>query len=564
MGSPFQITLDIADVCRCVKEIATTLNGFSEDLDTIEVSFRRELGRTESCERVVSQPRFGKQSLLEIVGDLQRQSILESFTKVIEHWKKFNTIITACRADPASASAVIALVRRSSSWKIRKRTSWMLGGKEKATKVLATVEQLNQNLSQDITWTITHFGGNSTIELEGLEASDDAQIVGIPSTVTLQKIERDQSFADKNILIPSGLLHTVDQPTVSGENLKFGKFRDAIFTLVEHRYYTQSEKSQLSLPMALRLATFLNRTQAEGTGILQCIGMTHEPAYRRFSYIFDFSPLTGGRLISTHQGKSMSSLPKMFTLREQLKRGGPSLFQYTRFGDPEVYNPAATRPLSSTHRVSFAASLARTLSNLHVVSWLHQSIQSGNILFTIDSSGQWCTISRPYLVGFQFARSINEYSDRYGVRKGVGPEQYIYKHPDRHHNDKREPSRPHNLLDDIYSLGVVFLEIGLGREAVELYNVIPTTFVHSVENADDTHALWRDGKGLTAEQIRNGFIMFATEFLPERMGNKYASIVVACLKGDFEEGGRIGEEANVRIAFRSTVVDELEKLATRI
>ena len=440
----------------------------------------------------------------------------------------------------------------------------MLGGKEKAIKVLDTVEQLNQNLSQDITWTITHFGGNATKELAGLEASDDAQSVGITSTIALQKIERDSSFADKKILFPPGTLRTVDQPMVSGENLMFGEFRDAVFTLIEHRYYVQADEKLLSLQMALRLATFLNCAQAEGTGILQCIGMTHESESRRFSYIFDISPLTGGRLISTHQENWSLSLPKIFTLREQLKRRGPSLFRYTKFGDREVYKSTAVRPLSSTQRVSFAASLARTLSNLHVVSWLHQSIQSGNILFTTDSSGKWCTISRPYLVGFQFARTINEYSDRYGVRKGMGSEQNIYKHPDRYHDDKREPNRPHSLLDDIYSLGVVFLEIGLGREATELHSAIPMTIEQTPESIGEASTLWRDEKGLTAEQVRDGFIIFAAEFLPERMGNKYASIVVACLKGHFEDGRGMGEETSVRLAFRSAVVDELERLATRI
>lgn len=566
MVSPFQITLDIADVCRCIKEVATTLNEFSEDLDTIEVSFRRELGLTESAERIVNQPRFSGQTLLEVVGDLQRQSILESFKKVVEHWKKFENIVTACSTESAPSSAVPGLIRRSTTWKIRKSTSWMLGGKEKAIKVLETVQNLNNNLNQDITWTITHFGGNASKELAVLQSSDDARSVGITSTVALHKIGRDSSFADQKLLLQREFLVPMKQPMVSGDNLAFGNFRNTAVTLIEHRYYSVIDENLVSLQMALRLATFLNRTQPEGTGILQCIGMTHEPDTRRYNYIFDISPMIGGIWISTHQEHWSLSLPKIFTLREQLKRRGPSLFRYTKFGDREAYKSTVVRPLSVTQRVSFAASLARTLSNLHVVSWLHQSIQSGSILFTVNTSGNRCTISTPYLFGFQFTRTTKEYSDRYGVRKGMGTEQNIYRHPDRYHyqDDKHEPSRPHNALDDIYSLGVVFLEIGLGREAMELHSAIPMTMEPTPENAEGTSTQRRDERGLTAEQVREGFIRFAADFLPEQMGNTYASIVVACLKGDFEDGRGLDEGASVRLAFRSVVVDGLEKLATRI
>jgi serine/threonine protein kinase len=58
----------------------------------------------------------------------------------------------------------------------------------------------------------------------------------------------------------------------------------------------------------------------------------------------------------------------------------------------------------------------------------------------------------------------------------MGSEQNIYKHPDRYHDNKREPSIPYSRLHDIYSFGVVLLEIRLGREAMELHRSIPMTF----------------------------------------------------------------------------------------
>jgi hypothetical protein len=229
MGSPFQITLNTADVCRYIKVVATTLDVFAEDLDTIEGNFRRELGYTEGLERIVNQSRFSTSHFSRSSATYNVTAFSTLFTKVVEHWKKFENIVTACSADPTPPSAIMGLVRPSSSWKIRKRTSWALGGKEKAMKVFETVKQLNENLCQDVAYIVGHFNvaGKATKELAALKASDDARLVGITSTIVRQRIERDVSFADKTILFTPRNLRPVDQSTVSGETLTYGKFRDS-------------------------------------------------------------------------------------------------------------------------------------------------------------------------------------------------------------------------------------------------------------------------------------------------------------------------------------------------
>jgi hypothetical protein len=64
----------------------------------------------------------------------------------------------------------------------------------------------------------------------------------------------------------------------------------------------------------------------------------------------------------------------------------------------------------------------------------------------------------PFVVGFEFSR---EESDRSTTEQDDKLERNIYRHPDR----QGPPEARFNMLHDIYSLGVVLLEIGLSRPA---------------------------------------------------------------------------------------------------
>lgn len=107
--------------------------------------------------------------------------------------------------------------------------------------------------------------------------------------------------------------------------------------------------------------------------------------------------------------------------------------------------------------------LCRLRYELHVANWLHKAICSDNVLFIRQSgaSGPNGQISARsvYLAGYEFSRPGR-------LRDPTQPAgdvvRSVYAHPAYRGGDVR-----YRRLFDIYSLGVVLLEIGLWQRAAD-------------------------------------------------------------------------------------------------
>ncbi|OMP89289.1 hypothetical protein BK809_0006011 [Diplodia seriata] len=178
-------------------------------------------------------------------------------------------------------------------------------------------------------------------------------------------------------------------------------------------------------------------------------------------------------------------------------------------GEPQSLFDAIKKPLSRTRpsldqRFDMARCVAKAVQHWHSVGWVHQGICSHHILFFIRKN-QEMDFSLPYLQGFDFSRpnlkpSLGRYVD--DIRFD------IYRHPDR-----QGPSRDgHRKSHDLYSLGVVLLEIGLWRRAIDII-------------ADATRK-----KKFTKEDVRNIFMGAAKTRLAHYAGTNYQRAVCACLE----------------------------------
>src|SRR5205814_6574387 len=83
------------------------------------------------------------------------------------------------------------------------------------------------------------------------------------------------------------------------------------------------------------------------------------------------------------------------------------------------------------NRLKLAKALAWTLFELHSIDWVHESLDPDNILlFGEDVGGviqfDW---SKPYVVGFHSARSVDGFSGRLNIR--TQQTVRLYTHPDR-------------------------------------------------------------------------------------------------------------------------------------
>lgn len=108
-------------------------------------------------------------------------------------------------------------------------------------------------------------------------------------------------------------------------------------------------------------------------------------------------------------------------------------------------------------RLSLSLVLARSLSSLHSVDWVHKSLNSDNIIFFENENGSF-DLTLPYITGF----SISRPSDRADMTEAptCDPWSDIYRHPNAQFGEAKTVYRKSY---DIYALGVIFTEITLWK-----------------------------------------------------------------------------------------------------
>ncbi|KAL6809408.1 prion-inhibition and propagation domain-containing protein [Trichoderma sp. SZMC 28013] len=178
-------------------------------------------------------------------------------------------------------------------------------------------------------------------------------------------------------------------------------------------------------------------------------------------------------------------------------------------------------------RIRLAQTLAVAVWSLHSLDWLHKSICSSNIVFfpsAFSTSGLSPTasaalvpdISLPYLSGFGASRPELD------TALSVVPRNPSIEDLHRHPASLR--GRPHIKPFDIYSFGLVLLEIGL-------WKVLQTYY-----KAHYTAERWRD-KVVLAVLVPG---------LGSKVGKRYREVVEMCLRVDEEmsssEAGELMEE----------------------
>lgn len=251
------------------------------------------------------------------------------------------------------------------------------------------------------------------------------------------------------------------------------------------------------------IANLLAAAKSSSFLSLKCIGWYHEKLKDQFVLEFDIP----AEFVHSSGGFASVTLHKAFSDR----RNRPTLGQ--RFG--------------------FASAIAKAVAQWHAVGWLHQTINSHNILF-FQPENSSTDYSRPFLQGLDFARpklspSIGRYVD--------DPAFNVYRHADR-----QGPSRQgHTQLHDLYSLGVVLLEIGLWESACATAKV-------------------KEGRPLELIQMTQNLKAAATTRLAHYAGREYQEAVTACLESDFGVETDDKVQSQLALAFEAKVLDKLSML----
>lgn len=134
---------------------------------------------------------------------------------------------------------------------------------------------------------------------------------------------------------------------------------------------------------------------------------------------------------------------------------------------------------SLDERVKVAVVISKALMFLHLAGWLHKGIRSDNILFFENEDGVF-SCGQPYLAGFEYCRESGENHETEGVTDDL--EWNLYRHPDVQGLPEEalntpapapqspQKARPRfSARHDIYSFGIILLELGLRESAMSIY-----------------------------------------------------------------------------------------------
>ncbi|KAK4199631.1 hypothetical protein QBC40DRAFT_340368 [Triangularia verruculosa] len=398
------------------------------------------------------------------------------------------------------------------------RLKWSLRDKKRLERIILDFSEHNSAIHVQIkVWCLSMSAGVNLHHLKHLEEDENSRLLGfhVDASLLRANVELDRPHMDLEV-------HGPDVTPLVSNCTPFGdKFavctQQGRPTLLEYRAYAPDirvpvEPDNRTRQLVNSLANLLHQPTEVTFRTPHCNGWITQMQYNRVAFMF-----------SIPEGVE----PTPFTLLQLLS-------------SKDLPSP------SLSDRLQLALSLARCISQLQLVKWVHESFRSENIMFFPRHSIQDEThspedriaLSQPWVFGFEFSRPDPFFSDG---RPDMCLSRDIYRHPERQQN----PTHQFSKIHDIYALGVVLLEIGLWQPALSLEK-------SGFSRVKDPRA------------IQKYLVKQAERRLASRAGERYKDVVLKCLQGDFGVTHDTRDDTKLQQAFRSQVVDVLQRSASNI
>ncbi|KZM21924.1 uncharacterized protein EKO05_0000422 [Ascochyta rabiei] len=229
--------------------------------------------------------------------------------------------------------------------------------------------------------------------------------------------------------------------------------------LIEYATYDPTYRFTEVSPPTDRLDTLLSilsklSNDHPHMATLRCLGYFEDPKQPRFGLVFELPSSTYAGASDAH--KTIDEL-RPVTLLSVLQTGSKSLNN----------SNSATPPLEDRFRL--AHSLAITFSKIHGNNFVHKDINSSNILVFRKNRRQSAnTRALQYALRSPVVCSFDLFSEYDIEPTYTMPTLNIYRHPeDPKFTGLKE--RHHGPQFDLYSLGLILLEIGLWQPLADLW-----------------------------------------------------------------------------------------------
>ena len=387
---------------------------------------------------------------------------------------------------------------------LKNAVKWGLWGKSRLAEALKTFHERNNSLKEVLalaTAAQLQQMTQSERKLEDLIKDEDANRLGLSAHAQIHQLlikpdsqQEDRALAAEIQDFPPGIDTTCCATLVTRMSMfnsrkqkvlvEVKKYPPASEVFEMHQDSARQTKTKLRVN---QLANLLKTSGSRSVGTLECLGFVNQPKLNQFAFVYQFpanaassEPLTLYSIIKEHEERS--------------------------------------KPIWSLNaRFKIAVKVASSICGFHADGWVHKNLRSQSLLFFNSSENEPdLMIDSPYLAGFEYSRPED------GSTAG-------HRDDDRDRNLYRHPALQvvagdsFNKVHDLYSLGVILLEIAMWRTASSIYG--------ASQSGSSTESL---GSGrIDPTRLHKQYLRQAKSKIPYLMGEAYLSAVLACLESKY-------------------------------
>jgi hypothetical protein len=316
---------------------------------------------------------------------------------------------------------------------------------------------------------------------------------------TVRELGLREHFRMRQMISQSEVPHMPESHDVLyGNDIKEGS---AIVEVKEYGPYINPAELPGLVSRVSLLADLLRTPKSSGFRALKCLQWEHRPLEYKFVLYLE--------------------VPSGYELGDNSYQTLYSVIRTAR---------SATRP-SMDSRMAIALGISTAIQKWHSLGWVHQGINSHNILFFRSKLTGQLDYLHPFLHGFDFARP--DYAPSIGFAMDDIAFN-VYRHPKRQGTVRQG----HRKIHDLYSLGVVLLEIGLWQTAISMLDT------RKQYQPDDIQAVLQKS---------------CSERVAHYAGVSYQSAVTACLSSAFEVDADNEKGSYLARAFELKVIEMIRK-----
>ena len=448
-----------------------------------------------------------------------------------------------------------------------KAIDWSLFEKAKILKMLEIYSGWTQRLRQSMTLMIEKMLLRGLTTYQEFADTQQAKDLGLKEVATRRSLMQD--VPDDNFAALDGAIVKGSERPIA-PNIMLAKYQANWATqrkdiVLEYRKYdrplrqaidAKDEKETKQLKSPLRNLAWLlhNSPFPEDTDddavtaskyptllTLRCIGYIDQPEEYRLLLIYDppkRNIMQEQLEVTTLHTLLLGRSPATTTSEQKFLR----LWQDLWLGTGEKWTTRHKPKPSLRIRFFLSYALALTVLNIHSSGWVHKNLWSHAIIVIPSAtrtqrSGAQHLI--PYVAGWGVARPNTAKTTE--MKPITEVEQNLYQHPHR----QQQPSIKATFIHDLYSLGVLLMEIGL-------WNPVSNLFQRQIQQANISR------KWPSIDLLQKDWTDGLKEEVRCEMGDVYAEAVERCLMGTFGVKKDDANETNLAVAFTKLVVEAIK------